>query len=333
MTITIKVRIDSNQAIRRGRAFEAGPHDVRLTSSHLERLTEDERDLLASLNPRLIPDGLPAEARKLDLPPIIEPEPAALLEWIKRVAPRVQATVDERVRIDEYNATAQRQAIEQNKRELLERIEAEGPAVLVRRDTLGRQQISPPPACYAFTTAAGETRQRHLTLEDLQNDGRFALALSRAGQLAKELGEQQRIREAEQRQAKIEAKRQAEIQAEAERDAWVREHGSERLRKALELGELDCCQRAYENERLAAELPGWQWDPPESRWNDPLNPSLQALEMLEKARQDGRLEDVALQFVTLGEDEAERVGLPSDSLCVVARFLGRAALIAVEDRS
>jgi hypothetical protein len=60
----------------------------------------------------------------------------------------------------------------------------------------------------------------------------------------------------------IEAERQARISAEAEaraeeRDAWIREHGSERLRAALDTDMIGACEASYRAERLAHDFPGW----------------------------------------------------------------------------
>ena len=89
--------------------------------------------------------------------------------------------------------------------------------------------------------------------------------------------------------ARVTAKaQQAEQQAAAKQvkmEEWVREHGSERLRKALALGLLDASRGAYYSERLALELPGYIWDgKPEFEESEIRNPSLAALEALETAR-------------------------------------------------
>jgi hypothetical protein len=39
--------------------------------------------------------------------------------------------------------------------------------------------------------------------------------------------------------------------------AWVRAHGSERLKAALDVGLLGACAPSYRTERLASEYPGW----------------------------------------------------------------------------
>ena len=69
-------------------------------------------------------------------------------------------------------------------------------------------------------------------------------------------------------------------------ERWVREHGSERLRKADELGLLHRCEGIYRDERLALERPGWAWSLilGHSEDDDILNPTLEQLRALEAAR-------------------------------------------------
>lgn len=67
------------------------------------------------------------------------------------------------------------------------------------------------------------------------------------------------------------------------RALWVGEHGSSRLRKALELGLLSRSLGVYRDERLAFELPGWRWAKDESlgeRVGEILNPTEKALDLL-----------------------------------------------------
>ena len=44
-----------------------------------------------------------------------------------------------------------------------------------------------------------------------------------------------------------------------EAEAWIPANGSERLRLALALGEIDRTLAVYRDERLAVERPGWQF--------------------------------------------------------------------------
>jgi hypothetical protein len=72
-----------------------------------------------------------------------------------------------------------------------------------------------------------------------------------------------------------------------ERDAWIRAHGSPRLVKGLELGQLKAMGSVYRDERIAHDL-GSEWiawgAAPEPDDNDLLNPSESALDALAAAK-------------------------------------------------
>ena len=70
-------------------------------------------------------------------------------------------------------------------------------------------------------------------------------------------------------------------------EQWVRNHGSSRLKKALQLGLLEQSLGAYRQERLEAEHPGWRWVAPgdATRLGTIQDPSEQALDALAAARQ------------------------------------------------
>ena len=70
-------------------------------------------------------------------------------------------------------------------------------------------------------------------------------------------------------------------------EAWTLEHGSVRLRRALDLGVLDQSLGVYRDERLALEHPGWRWvDKTDlASFNDILNPSEVELDVLAEARE------------------------------------------------
>lgn len=85
-------------------------------------------------------------------------------------------------------------------------------------------------------------------------------------------------------------------------EQWVKEHGSRRLRLALEHGLLGQCRGIYRDERVAAVFPGYRFGTlvgPEAKreragdlalggssitFVDPWNPPLEALEALEAER-------------------------------------------------
>lgn len=85
--------------------------------------------------------------------------------------------------------------------------------------------------------------------------------------------EQQRLEQDERQRTRAEA-------ATLERDAWIGQHGSERLRLAQQAGLAGACDPAYRDERLAWALPGWRRGEPDGDRRDIRNPSEQALRAL-----------------------------------------------------
>jgi hypothetical protein len=69
-----------------------------------------------------------------------------------------------------------------------------------------------------------------------------------------------------------------------DRDEWIASHGSERLQLALRLGMADKSVGVYRDERLAVDLPGWQWANRDTKISEAINPSLAALRWLNTLR-------------------------------------------------
>lgn len=83
---------------------------------------------------------------------------------------------------------------------------------------------------------------------------------------------------------RLEAQRRAEAAAAAEQVAWIREHGSERLRWLMD--ERIECDAVYRDERLAHDRPGWAYyDELPGEIDEPRNPGLEARELLARARE------------------------------------------------
>jgi hypothetical protein len=79
------------------------------------------------------------------------------------------------------------------------------------------------------------------------------------------------------------AKKEAAQRAADECTEWIKAYGSSRLQRMLREGiELD---RAYRDERLAAERPGWVWyQEAPGTYDEPRNPPEKAFELLDQAR-------------------------------------------------
>lgn len=100
-------------------------------------------------------------------------------------------------------------------------------------------------------------------------------------------------------QIEAEAVRRAKLVI-AERDEWIRQHGSPRLQKALAAGMVDNMVGAYLDERIAHDL-GEDWinwaTAPEPKANDRLNPEESELDELAVAREKWPTADVQLRSV------------------------------------
>lgn len=105
---------------------------------------------------------------------------------------------------------------------------------------------------------------------------------------------------AERGRVTVEVKRADDEAYAAQRDEWIRAHGSDRLRKILDLGYIDESRSVYRDERLALDYPGWIVDCDATAEESEIrNPSLEALEALEEARRispDAQLVKVRAAF-------------------------------------
>ena len=141
----------------------------------------------------------------------------------------------------------------------------------------------------------------------------------------------QRERDDDNARAAQDAAQEARNQAQKEetdrlfasvRDAWIVQHGSERLKKCRALGIADRCQGVYLTERLALEAPGFVWDGEgDDAYKESVirNPSVDALAALELARatwSDAALVKIRVPDYQGGTDwawlEAVRIDAPED---------------------
>lgn len=137
----------------------------------------------------------------------------------------------------------------------------------------------------------------------------------------------------EERQRKEDAK-DKKRKREAFRNAWISKHGSERLRKALDLGLADKCRRLFMDEYLEVEfeegdsVPSryWRWGKGEEE-KETRNPSLEALEALEQAKNDPRIDDPVLVYLLWFEDKDEHDR--RNVAAVAGRILGTRAYLNI----
>lgn len=129
---------------------------------------------------------------------------------------------------------------------------------------------------------AGKTAYNEVTLyAGLEATGTCRVVRSPSPALEAEVKRREKARIT----ASLAAAAAAATAAESERDAWIRAHGSERLRKCLDLGMVENCAGVYRDERLAHDYPGWVIDCKDTEEESEIrNPSLEALAALEEAR-------------------------------------------------
>jgi hypothetical protein len=113
--------------------------------------------------------------------------------------------------------------------------------------------------------------------------------------------EERRI-ENEERRAREQAERD-EIEAirMAEQLAWIAEFGSKRLKLMVEGGYN--LQKTYENERLASELPGYEFMPKNYDTVKRNNPSLDALQEELRLKATGKYTEIGIVWMTENIDD------------------------------
>jgi hypothetical protein len=121
-------------------------------------------------------------------------------------------------------------------------------------------------------------------------------------------------REAARAEAEAEAERKAaQGEATAERDRWIREHGSARLKKYLDAGMVGRAADLYADERRWLELPGWEWDRDSLEDRDARQLSEAAVDALLEARARwplGETELLEMRQVADKDDEDEGYEYP-----------------------
>jgi hypothetical protein len=151
---------------------------------------------------------------------------------------------------------------------------------------------------------------------DLKSDPRIAARFAQAQSVWEQ---KEAVRKAEQ--AAREAANKAEaLAALAEKEAWIAQHGSARLKRML--AERIQHEAVYEDERLAIERPGWSYDTDQNlEIREPRNPTDAAFDLLDRARV---LEPTAgLRYYRLiADDEYEGKSVKERGYVCYARFLG-----------
>jgi hypothetical protein len=140
----------------------------------------------------------------------------------------------------------------------------------------------------------------------------------------KKAEEEQERRQAMVQREEVEARRKEAYEADekkalAERESWIRQHGSARLRRLLQEGIKHTA--IYREERLAMERPGWRyWDEIKSvkDTREPFNATEEALALLDEARQTAP--DAVLRFWQQ-EDDGEETE-PCTGYLAESTFLG-----------
>jgi hypothetical protein len=125
------------------------------------------------------------------------------------------------------------------------------------------------------------------------------------------------------------AKSAAEQAARDEMLAWIAAHGSPHLRRCIAEG-IEC-RSSYQDERLAAERPGWRWyDDVRGTFEAPSNPPAEAFALLDAARKIAP--DAKLGWYTAEEETDDYGEVTADKwegYVAHAEFFGRTVIFGV----
>lgn len=123
----------------------------------------------------------------------------------------------------------------------------------------------------------------------------------------------------------VEARQRALRLEDAE--TWIRDHGSERLQLAVKAGLLDKSLGAYRDERMALERPGWRrWDS-DADDHPIVNPGLDALRALDRAKREFPDSDVELLWAVWTDDDGDKI---RSGAVLSQTFLGQALMKEVD---
>ena len=89
--------------------------------------------------------------------------------------------------------------------------------------------------------------------------------------------------------------------------AWIKQHGSERLRRIADENLLATSMAVYRDERLAHDRPGWAWMPSKVILRDPVAPGEEEFVLLDAARESAP--DALLRYATVGKGSGRFVAV------------------------
>jgi len=131
--------------------------------------------------------------------------------------------------------------------------------------------------------------------------------------------------------AREEAEKAAKAAAEKEKQEWIQQYGSERLKKANALGYT--CEKLYVEERTAVEFPGFVVDfEKKADWRGEACPSMKALEIEEAVAKSGHFKPDIVFTVKLThppyeiDDYGYQDWQPREAV-IICKYLGRYDLV------
>ncbi|MDE2022163.1 MAG: hypothetical protein KGI71_04635 [Patescibacteria group bacterium] len=300
-TMKILVPVNVTETIRAGIAISADPAPVEID---LETLSLDERVMLAH------------SLRANRLPWSIVPTPAAVQAALQRqVLLQAQREREEEETRRQQHETYVRDALQvlQDRRtvDVWDTVRA-GES----RAKVCTQRPAWPRRSWEYADDPANTPEAVAWIAELRATAQATMAAARQDVAERERKRLEQIARAAARQA-----------------AWIRSHGSDRLRRLLDEGIEH--QAIYRDERLAAERPGWQYaDQLRGKADVPRNPPAEALTLLDEARvHDKQAQLVYWRIETedyddeSGEDRYEYLGYAA-----VATFLDRQIVFGVPDQ-
>lgn len=273
---TIKIAVDPRRAVLAGR-LASGEQLLQVSDEQIAALTAEQRETLA------------AHLSRTDPPALQDTDGHGGVGCgLRSIAGASWDSVVEY--LEEIKAERAAAAAEDAERDKRKRARLDKAVEMVHRDwrvLLAERHL---PEHYSIThvEVSGSINPLPTQADDnLLEDPRIAeqVALARAEeQRSKEAAEAERVNAQAAREQRRAAEQAAKAVQLAERDRWIAERGSERLRRAVSLGLGDTIWSSYREERLAADMPGWRHETRDEDRDAPREPTVEALAALEEAR-------------------------------------------------
>lgn len=269
----LRVGINTKEALKRGKTYEGNQY-IDLSDEHLAAMSQEERDLLSILVGRLDGEIGVREYSSIDSE---DYTPKAANFFACFVEPTIDALRSYLAKIW-LNISAQKSKYEKQKQEetdkneklILEALADHKKMIRYdhqRYDIDGVSHYENTPSMLSPTYHSWMSDPRlyeaKTTMELYCNEKELEIRMRLVESVAKR---------------KAEALKTAEAKI-IDRDKWIVEHGSDRLKLALETGLVDTIEKSYFEERLTHDRPGWRLERESDRVKKIIEPTAIALEV------------------------------------------------------